>query len=568
MLNTIKKKEIFWGIPIIIHFLLTFVWDGFIFVDTPYDIGLKIINDVIPLKLEQGVHFVYAKIIAIILIFVFWNGIKCLVNKRTPVREKIIFISIFLILSIFNFFTFSTYYVSDNLTTFSHAIRNLPHYWHGALTSIYHSACYYFFPTPLTISEINIAIFSACVTYFTVYKKKYRLFFVVFLIIPYSKEVLQNIYRAEIFVIYLILSVAVTIHLIENKISLKGYKLFAYLALIAFVSVWRTEGILLGLVQLILYLIICFKKEKYKVYILLVVTGIMMVFLVLPQKMGDIKYHGKDYTIINTFAWLQPIFNDPDANLSYDGVNEDIEAINQIIPVEWIKQAGHVAWWTYNEYCGRFLCQTCASSEDADAYMNATFRIVSHNITTVMKVMINNITISKSGLALYQMDGYSGSGVIPDGIDTYRSAVIAWDIGANDYNANPVIQALFHSDNSKYYLEVKTVIDKILSLFNDRIDLFWVTLFSGIFIVFKEITLIMSNILKSRKFTLSNLWYIKTLVAIGLIQVLVVSLGAPTPNFQYYHATYYFIMFLISHIAEKKINIYLSYEFKGQRELS
>ena len=60
----------------------------------------------------------------------------------------------------------------------------------------------------------------------------------------------------------------------------------------------------------------------------------------LPQRIGDAKYYGKDYSIINSFEVLKYIFNSDNPVLDYDGAEDDMDAIGKFASIDSIKELG------------------------------------------------------------------------------------------------------------------------------------------------------------------------------------------------------------------------------------
>ena len=99
-----------------------------------------------------------------------------------------------------------------------------------------------------------------------------------------------------------------------------------------------------------------------------------------PQKVGNEKYYGSDYSIINSFCVLTNVFNMADSNLEYDGVEEDLAAIEAVVPIEQIRVLGMEGYRRYNYYNGHAdINQSLTDMETGKRYIKAFYNICLHN---------------------------------------------------------------------------------------------------------------------------------------------------------------------------------------------
>lgn len=438
ILNT-KGKYVF---PLI-HFLLSFFYERRILIfELDRDVILSIPkNDVISDAGERVMGYVLSKLFAFVMIFFLWSLIFWIAGEWKK-RKNLRFFLLFFLAGCAGLILLwpETFIASgDNFITYSYAIRFWPEYWHSAYTGCIYAAMLMVVPTPVFISIFQwlFATFMLGYLYNRILDSpvlKGRGRFGVFLIflMPGVYTLFTNPYRTELYALLCVFLVSMTAMDVVDHRQKGGRGLLLNLLLCSFISVWRTEGIILGVLLFVLQIVLLYRFRPRRALLcclcMLFVTGVFAV----PQKLGDIKYYGKDYSFINSFPTLKNILALPDADLSYEGAEEDLAAIEKVTPVEILRYYGMDGYRRYNYANGRGdINQSLADDETAAAYMSAYYRIVAHNLPIYARTQIS--------MLLSAIMVKNGQYVVPyDSVplhDLDAWILESWNTGAEDFYA-------------------------------------------------------------------------------------------------------------------------------------
>ena len=395
ILNT-KGKNIF---PLI-HFLLSFVYERSILIFGPdRDVILSVPrNFVISDTGERVLGYVLSKLFALVMIFFLWNLFFWIIKTWRTRKNLCFFLVLFLAGCVGLLFLWPEPFAAslDNFITYSYAIRFWPEYWHGAYTSCIYAAMLMVVPHPvfITIFQWLFAVFVLGYLYNRILDSpvlKGRGRFGVFLVflMPGVYTLLTNSYRTELYALLCMFLVSMTAMDIVDQTQRGVFSLLSDILLCSFVGVWRTEGIILGVLLFVVKTVFVYHYRPVRALLcflcMLLVFGVFYV----PQKLGDKKYYGSDYSFINSFPSLQNILASPDANLSYEGAGEDLAAIEAVAPVEILRHYGMEGYRRYNYANGRRdINQSLAKDETAAAYMSAYYRMVAHNFPIYAKTQL------------------------------------------------------------------------------------------------------------------------------------------------------------------------------------
>lgn len=430
----------------IVHFLLTFLFERFVFVFKGYgDIVTPVAKaHVISLAGERALGYVIAKLLAGFFIFALWKLVFYLKDniKRKCVKGFIIlfFAGLAVILLCFPecFGRGLLGEYSDNLITFSYGLRFLPEYWHSAYSSLIYAASLEVLPTPFAIPIIQWAflVFDLGYVYvrvsdeFAVTGIRKYFCFLLFLV-PESWYLCTYAYRTEgygilcMFFFSLILMDCLT----GRKRSTGELVFIGVLA--GFVAVWRTEGIIFGFLGLAVLLFANYMREKERAVYLPLAFIIAFIAFMLPQKIGDMKYYGSDYTIINSFAVLRNIFNREDSDLTYEGASEDIRAIEAVVPVEAIRLYGLEGYRDHNVMMGHVdINQSIPDFEAGKAYTAAYGRLCLHNIKAYVLTQIGKLKAAVKLTDMEYIEKIHGNFVLSKEYPAYSFP--AWEWGEVD----------------------------------------------------------------------------------------------------------------------------------------
>lgn len=408
----------------IVHFCLSFVYERFVFkfnADS-WDIFWSISKDDRFSNIFQStVLYIYSKLIAAILIFLLWFVIGLIVKNKIP---KHILISAVIVLVVGGIYLYvfwpSSSAWKDTFTLYGFAIRLIPWYWHHFLTSAWYAGCLMVFPHPLIIAAVQFAIFIAVIFYLiyrieTSFNTPKWVGYLVFLIClaPETLWLVAFPYRNCIYALIFMFYVVFIVFEGIDKGKITPFKILVIGFLSAFLSAWRTEGIFVGIIGMVLALFAIYKTDLGKKIALIVTFAACFVILNAPQKIGGVKYYGKDYLIASTVEPIHYILNDEGANLTYEGAEADMEAIADFAPLIYFKCDGKNSLNAYFYQKGHIdFDQSLASDEVQSKYLKAFFRIVLHNVPTYVKQQLN-MTFESLGIKYsFELEEYLGE--MPD----------------------------------------------------------------------------------------------------------------------------------------------------------
>ncbi len=404
-----KRYELI--IPIL-HFIITFIWQGKIFVGFGnWDYFSTIVRDENVISNTDELHLVYllSRIFCFVIIFSFWKIVFFVMKKKASRSDIIILGSILVIVLLVGLILYPTFsgIDLDNYTNYLMARRFQPTYWQSIYTGALYGGCLMVIPHPIAIFIVQWIFFWSVISYIyinmgnLITNSSWKYFSLLLFLLPESYYLAFNAYRNNFYTILILLYISNLYFCFKNKVNKISIKnIIKFSALTAFVMVWRSEGILIGLSGVVVYLILIFKSIKPKLNkknfksITLLILSVCVLFNTFNQiqAIGAKKYYGKDYMILNTIPVLRSLFNNPNLNISYEGAKEDLGAIDAIVPVKVLREYGTYGMYAYRSFNwtnGRQdFNQSLATDEQANAYMSAYFRIILHNLSSYLNVQI------------------------------------------------------------------------------------------------------------------------------------------------------------------------------------
>ena len=408
MKRLISKRYISY-IPALIHIVIAVIISRYAFKDTGVNIsGTVAINDVISLRAETVLAYILTILTASIIIIMLWKLVFHIITdfKKSYILFGLVYLAglIFVIISFPYNFTIGS---ADNFITYACAVRLTPDYWHNAYSSFIYAACLLVFPTPLSISVIQWSFLLFTIAYIfyrieAVCSLKYPkyLVFLIFLL-PNTLFIILDSYRIYQYTILMLLLVSIVVFDIIEKKSRPLNEIITIAFLGAFLSVWRSEGIVICVLLFGIYIFFSGKRTATRIVFLGILFIALSVLISVPQKTGIKKYYEKDYSIINSMSILQVVFN-CGGNTSYDGADEDLAAIESVTPIELIKGYGIEGYRYYNHVIrgNEDFNQSTVSPQQAGDYTSAYRSILLHNFKFVIKNMIENVYVSYTGKPL------------------------------------------------------------------------------------------------------------------------------------------------------------------------
>lgn len=424
----------------LIHFILTFFLERKIFIFSGnFEFVNEIArNDYISDKAEMVIVYILSKLTAAIIIWLMWkfvfNVIKGRHNKKTLILFGIIFV-IGVVMGAFYFPNVMPHAI-DNYTNYAMAIRFLPTYWQSVYTGVVYAGSMMVIPHPFGIFVFQWMAFWATILYIYVgldrvfQGKNIKYFSLILLFLPETFYVVFDAYRNNYYAILCLFYFAYLIFSLRNKEKQFHIgEMISMTALSAFIMVWRSEGVLIGLGGM-LVLLIAYRIKWKKILVLLCVFICTFFITNGIQEIGSKKYYGQDYMIINTADVLCSIFNNPDANLSYEGAEDDLLAIEMVVPVQVLKESGATGYRDYNWTSGRpNFNQSLASDQAAADYMAAYYRIIFNNIDSYLNVQTNCLyqALQIDGLCPY----FAYSGEKTTVLEPFQYT--RWEIGREEW---------------------------------------------------------------------------------------------------------------------------------------
>ncbi len=424
---------------IALHILLTLFFSKIVLRNIGYSVsGTKIVNNIVSVKTETVIAFIFSELFSILLVFCIWNLVFFLIQNFK--RDYIPFIIIYVCGVLFLFliwpegFTNRRMHMEDNLTTFATAIRLMPDYWHSFYSSIVYAACMFVLPFRFSISFFQWSFFFFSFSYIffkagKYSKKKRYLLFAVFCF-PNALEFITYSHRVCMYMIAISIYIAIIVFDMLEKRKRTIPELIGIAFLAAFLSIWRTEGIIVGLLSYVAYLLFIIGHDYKREIKQFVIYVAFFVLLIVPQKIGDIKYYGDDYKLMNSFDTLQWIFNSDKAQLSYEGAEDDLRKIEAVVPIRLIKYYSTEGYRSYNVNVrgNSDINQSAVDKVTAEEYSRAYHNIIKHNLLLTAEI--------KTNLLLQTFGLKKDSDLLK--VNEERPALeewsyVGWDVGYGEY---------------------------------------------------------------------------------------------------------------------------------------
>lgn len=417
MFAKIKKlKGIYW--IIFLHILIGFLCSFFFFQGLGIEAGWEnrayaylwsgesLRED----KLSRMLCFLASYVLAIVLIWLLWKFLFCFWER---LKEKKVSSILFLVVLIAGLFLILCLYpemfgveTTDDYMNYVYARELLPMYWHGFLTNVVYIACMIVFPHPVSIPIIQF-IFGVSVLFYiggtfmtrVSGKKKAKTalvscFFLLIVLLPETIRILIYPTRNCMYAIVCLWALGILFVDGEKNGELTKRKFTLLVFLFAVLGSWRGEGILYLLAFPFLIYFTYEQKSRKKLFSkahgkqLLFYLTICILFM-LPDKYGVNKYQNSDYMIANTTGPISAVLHDEGANVSYDGIKEDLEHIAEVIPLEYIYQYGCNGGFYYNAISGRWVRQSGTSKLEGRQYISSAYRLLLYNLPDYLKYQWN-----------------------------------------------------------------------------------------------------------------------------------------------------------------------------------
>lgn len=264
----------------------------------------------------------------------------------------------------------------------------------------------------------------------------------------------------------------------------------------------------------------------------LLVAYVFCVLLIsFPQKLGDAKYYGKDYLFVSSFPSVSNILNDPAHDLSYEGVDEDLEAVSKIVPLDLLAYRGVDGYRRYNYAQGRAdINQSMADKETASNYIKAYINLVLHNPGIYFRTQFSAMNESMGFVKKAYTAEYSGGEVFDYPIWEFAG----WSNGRKDaYERKNVKWWAENMTRQKMLLRYYSVRENVESFFK---NIYYRPIVCGIFLLLTLIVVIKEVVNVFRKKNERNL--LGLLAIVMLIELFAIMLTMPNANVEYIQPTF------------------------------
>lgn len=446
--NSNKKKsniDAKWILPVL-HFIATFIFEKIVLIpERAEEVFFSVpLNETFSVRFEQIMCYAFSKIMAMVIIFFLWKLLFCFFDRKIDKEVKILFGTLMAVSVLQTVILWPGVFEAggDNFIPFSYAIRLMPEYWHGFYLTCLYVASIMVFPHAISINVLQTILFVAAIGYVYNRIKQSEVIkntkWIRFLTLPMfffadSFTVATNPERAEYNASLTLIFVSIILFDIIEQKKRNRVELASLLIFAGFLSVFRSEGIIVAIPGFIVLLFFVYKPNMKKAApILLALLAAHLVFS-LPSKVGEVKYYGNDYSIINSFNSLHNILCSDKSNLNYEGADSNLEAIQIAAPIEAIKEFSSEGYRRYNFSKGYAdINQSRLSKEDSEAFLSAYKAIVIHNLPIYLKTQWH-MFISAIGVQNAEyIEEYKG-----DGSNLSKFDRTLWSVGEEDYQVIP-----------------------------------------------------------------------------------------------------------------------------------
>lgn len=382
-----KRKQIALGIALL-YWLLTFYTDTKLFTLS------ELPTSCLPMdQAMTGFYHILTKVCLLIFLAVLALYVSHALTKR---RRFIAFFALLLIYGVGLLLTYPGYYMNDDAILFAYATRYYPVYWHNYLTSLFYMVGMSFFPAscgPVLLSDVCYAMVyaylfdrgcdMACKEHSA---KKWSWLYFLPAVLPFTLLGALMCFRPAIYSGFFVFYFGYLYLEWKEEKTLTIPKLIALSFLTAILAFWRSESIVLFPFGVILIALTYYKKmiwtknclKSGAVFLLL--AGIFLLVVKVPQNIGEEKYYGSDYLIISTTRPLSVILH---RQQEYEGAFEDFQNLDRVTGLDYL-MSDTLSCSAYNRYNsdhnnGSFT-QTMASKIAQKAYIKSAIRLISKNL--------------------------------------------------------------------------------------------------------------------------------------------------------------------------------------------
>ncbi len=537
---TLKKINISYKhILPLIHILLSFIYERFIFYfHDNYNALLTLRTEsIVSFNAEKVIIYILTKLISVLIIWGVWKLIFLIYERRMPrkVFAPVLVLFVFLLIVLLISYPDSFGLEMDNYENYIMVKRFIPTYWQHILTGIYYGACMMVIPHPISVQLLQlvgvtcvIGYIFYCITERCDCAKAYYLFLI--LLMPETYYLVINPYRGDLYSVIVIFYIAYMFFEIYEYHDVITYKRIIFGSFITMIVMsWRSEGKLIGLVGCAIFIISFFRIHvgAKKILVFLISTFLMVVTISKVQEIGSTKYYGNDYMIINTIEVLRNIFNNENANLSYDGVEENLEAIDSVIPVEVIKEQGQSGFRNYNWTKGHLdYNQTLVSDEQSDAYMKSYYNIVVHNIDDYLNVQLNCLYRSLQIDPTWDEFWYEDEPTV----QLEKFQYTQWVDGRNELYSDGMTERIAESNKRQF---ANTILNKVITAWRDIMNSSGINVIKNIGLIVSVLAMLFYEMFNIRENKEALFFVLMSLALLGQLAGIILFMPEGRPQYLY-----------------------------------
>lgn len=395
---------------------------------------------------------VFAVGLAILFLYALWNWLLFLYYSWKSKRETRFYIYLLAGITFLGCLFVAFLYPlpislsPDTYYNYTYAKEWLPMYWHGFLTNVVYCSCLIIIPHPLGMTLIPFIFAINLYSYFIYVllirnRKKGILFAILFtffiFLMPETVQIFTFAGRNYMYGIlhFTFLCKVLIDHIEQKPLTLKNASLLALL--LAVLATWRTEGmLLLFFFPFLIYFAYLHPQKIWNVkkqwLQSLAIFFIFYCVFSFPVKYGDNKYQGLDYFIINLPGPVSVVLNDSDANLTYNRAQGDLDNIDSVVPLDYIKKYGEYGSINYNYDNQRAARQTNAGDKGKD-FVISSYNLLFHNLDIYLKFQTNlffqSLYLTPPFDVEYRQDDWNAT---PEGIEILNSIMKFYSVGQED----------------------------------------------------------------------------------------------------------------------------------------
>lgn len=379
--NMIKKINRKWIFPVV-HMLISMLYMALGFRHQPLPFG-----QMAPCfevnwseNCEKAAHVLLAGVLGLCLICIVWHVLFLMIEKKKVLPYILVAVAFVIC---FIAFPGSFFYEPDNMAVYSYAVRDMPDYWQSIYLGCIYKAYLFVFPHPMMISFVQLSALFGVIYYISVrieklFGRKAAVVPYLLILFPEFLELGISPYRNCIYAVMCLWFYAfLFLDCIEKRE--RTVKELILLSLAGgFLTVFRSEGIIV-LVILAAAFFLLYKLSFKRSCIYLGLSFFICLLLLFPQKLGEKKYYGQDYSMINSMNMLKTILSDKNVNLEFDTAEEDLMAIQKIVPLKELPTYGIHAYREYNFVYKGTINQSFATKKESQAFMRSVRNLILHN---------------------------------------------------------------------------------------------------------------------------------------------------------------------------------------------